>query len=70
MRDPGSGRSGSPHLAQKFLAADGDSGHNNLMRFGCVHTVPVQKSNGSLVTNRHNRLRSVVLRRDGAAGTG
>ena len=36
----------------------------------CMHTVPVQKSDGSLVTNRDNRLSSVALRRDGVAGTG
>ena len=40
------------------------------MRFDWMHTVPVQKSNSSLVRNRDDRLGSVVLRRDGAAGTG
>ena len=47
-----------------------DPNDNSLMRFDCMHTVPVQESNGSLVGNGDNRLRTVVDRLDGVARAG
>jgi len=50
--------------------ANGPKPHYDLMRVDCMHTVPVQKSNGSLVRDWDNRLRAALPRLDSMASAG